>query len=252
MRIMLTKKFHSFCIMMMLGITVDGQVGIGTNTPHPSSLLELNAADKGLLLPRVALTSTSDIVTIPNPAKGLLVYAVQDSGTGDTAIQKDTLYKFDGVRWKAMTTREKFLLTDMPRIVAVGRKTTEEGCVGLTNGFFNLNQRSNPSLISARGALTAPQNGYYMFSVRLTELMPASGQDLQLGPYIRAANLVTYSYRYRGNGNQTQIASILGTVYLTQGQTTPDFQWFLGNNTCTSVNRIQGQEVIWEYLGNPL
>jgi hypothetical protein len=241
-----------FFAVLLMGITVQAQVGINTASPNPSALLDLNSSNKGLLLPRVTLLSTSDIVTIPNPAKGLMVYATQDMGTGITAIQKDTLYKFDGVRWKALTTREKLLSTDMPRIVAVGRKTTEEGCVGLTNGFFNLSQRSNPAFISARGALTAPQDGYYMFSVRLTELMPASGQDLELGPYIHAANLATYSYKYRGNGNQAQIAAILGTVYLTQGQTTSDFQWFLGNNTCTSANRIQGQEVIWEYLGNPL
>lgn len=241
-----------FYVVLLLGIVTKGQVGINTTTPHPSALLDLNSSNKGLLLPRVPLLSTTDVATIPNPASGLMVYATQDSGSGNTAIQKDTLYKFDGIRWKALTTREELLTTDMPRIVAVGRKTTEEGCVGISNGWFNLNQRSNPSLISARGALTAPQDGYYMFSVRLTELMPASGQDLELGPYIRAKDLVTYTYRYRGNGNTSQIASILGTVYLVQGQTTPDFQWFLGDNTCTSTNFIRGQEVIWEYLGNPL
>lgn len=38
------------------------QVGIDTSTPHPDALLELNVTDTkcGLLLPRVALTATTN------------------------------------------------------------------------------------------------------------------------------------------------------------------------------------------------
>ncbi|GIV28032.1 MAG: hypothetical protein KatS3mg027_1846 [Bacteroidia bacterium] len=46
-------------------------VGIGTNTPHPSSKLEITANDKGVLIPR--LTSAQRLA-IPSPANGLLVY----------------------------------------------------------------------------------------------------------------------------------------------------------------------------------
>lgn len=49
-------------------------VGIGTATPDASALLELNATNKGLLIPKVALTGLSDAVTIAAPATGLLVY----------------------------------------------------------------------------------------------------------------------------------------------------------------------------------
>lgn len=245
-------KLHFYAVMV-LGITINAQVGIGTTAPHPSALLDLNTSDKGLLLPRVALTSTTDIVTIPNPAKGLLVYATQDSGSGSNAIQKDTLYKFDGTLWKAITTREKLITNDMPKIVAVGRKTTEEGCSGITNGAFALNQRSNTSIISATGALTAPQSGYYMFSVRMNQFMaPTANQGFNESPYIQAANLATYAFLYRGSGYTNQRASIMGVVYLNQGQTTSGFRWFLGNNACGTQGRIQGQEVTWEYLGNPL
>lgn len=242
-----------FYVAMLLGITVQAQVGINTATPHPSALLDLNSLNKGLLLPRVALTSTTDITTVPNPAKGLMVYATQDSGTGITAIQRDTLYKFDGTIWKALTTREKFISNEIPRIVAVGRKTTVEGCVGITTAPFNLNQRSNTALITTTGGFTAPQPGYYMFSVKMTQLMyPAPGQVFDQSPYIHAPNLATYSYLYRGAGIGNQRASILGVIYLAQGATTQGFRWNLGNNTCPSDGRILEQEVIWEYLGNPL
>jgi hypothetical protein len=248
------KKIKHYCYVFALitGIAAQGQVGVGTATPHPSSILDLNASNKGLLLPRVALTSTSDITTVPNPAKGLLVYATQNSGTGSTAIQKDTLYKFDGTQWKPLTTREKFISNELPKIVAVGRKTTIEGCVNKTDGPFNLDERSS-SLITTTGAFTAPQAGYYMFSVRLVQLMaPSPSQPFNVSPYIQAPDLVTYSYLYRGSGVSAQPASVLGVIYLTQGHTTQGFKWFFGTNTCTAEGRIQGQEVTWKYLGNPL
>jgi hypothetical protein len=58
----------------------NGSVGIGTVNPDGSAILDMNVDQltsgnkKGLLVPRLALTSRTDITTIPNPAKGLLVY----------------------------------------------------------------------------------------------------------------------------------------------------------------------------------
>ena len=48
-------------------------VGIGTISPDPSALLEIQALDKGLLIPR------TDTLSITNPATGLLIYTVTDS-----------------------------------------------------------------------------------------------------------------------------------------------------------------------------
>lgn len=50
------------------------QVGVGTTNPHNSSALEINSANKGVLIPRIALTGTSDASTISSPATSLLVY----------------------------------------------------------------------------------------------------------------------------------------------------------------------------------
>ena len=46
-------------------------VGIGTSNPDPSALLDLNATDKGVLVPRL---STAQRIAIVNPANGLMVY----------------------------------------------------------------------------------------------------------------------------------------------------------------------------------
>src|ERR1039457_3170968 len=57
-------------------------VGIGTLTPDPSAGLDITFTNKGLLIPRVSLTSTTDVVTIASPANSLLVFNTNTSMTG--------------------------------------------------------------------------------------------------------------------------------------------------------------------------
>jgi hypothetical protein len=78
-------------------LAVTGEVGIATNAPHPSSVLEVVGTDKGLLIPNVALKSSSDTVTVPRPAVSLLIYntfASDSLGVG--------FVFFDGSGWKSI------------------------------------------------------------------------------------------------------------------------------------------------------
>lgn len=47
------------------------QVGIGTETPDPSSILDMQSTTQGLLAPRMTTTERN---TIESPAESLLVY----------------------------------------------------------------------------------------------------------------------------------------------------------------------------------
>jgi len=60
------------CILLISGYSQG--VGIGTTSPNGSSMLEITATNKGLLIPRVTLTGTTDATTIATPATSLLVY----------------------------------------------------------------------------------------------------------------------------------------------------------------------------------
>lgn len=82
------KKFTSVVFFAVLVQAGYGQnnVGIGTNTPDASAILELSNTSKGLLVPRM---TGAERVAIAAPANGLLVYDVTDncfyyfkSGTG--------------------------------------------------------------------------------------------------------------------------------------------------------------------------
>ena len=79
-------------------LKVFSQVGIGTITPDASAALEISSTNKGFLPPRIALTSTSDVSTIVNPATGLLVYNTSIAGTFPTNVLKGYYY-FNGNNW---------------------------------------------------------------------------------------------------------------------------------------------------------
>ena len=65
-------------------------VGIGTNTPHASAIVEMQSNSKGLLPPRM---SWQQIQAIPQPADGLIVY--------DNTIQ--ALRMYDGTSWTILS-----------------------------------------------------------------------------------------------------------------------------------------------------
>ncbi|NML72358.1 hypothetical protein HHL23_21595 [Chryseobacterium sp. RP-3-3] len=81
-----------------------GGVGIGTSNPDPSAILEIKASNKGLQLPIVSLTSTADILTVPNPKTGFIVYNKAVAGSGNSAVDKG-LYAYNGTAWEKMWTK---------------------------------------------------------------------------------------------------------------------------------------------------
>lgn len=67
-------------------------------TPNASAGLDVDFTNKGLLLPRVTLTSATDVVTIPAPATGLMVYNLGTGGVSPNDITPGQYY-FNGTKW---------------------------------------------------------------------------------------------------------------------------------------------------------
>ncbi|MEN9399125.1 MAG: hypothetical protein RL632_226 [Bacteroidota bacterium] len=59
------------CLVVSQTIFAQNNVGIGTNTPDPSAIVDMSASDKGMLVPRMTSAQRTAIV---NPAEALLVY----------------------------------------------------------------------------------------------------------------------------------------------------------------------------------
>jgi len=79
-----------FVIMGFMVFSLPAQVGIGTQNPDPSAMLDVRSDSSGFAMPRM---SAEDRLNISNPVPGLQVY--------------DTTYKaiwfYDGTQWRSVT-----------------------------------------------------------------------------------------------------------------------------------------------------
>ena len=93
------KKIILFAGLLLPAIFSFSQnVGIGTSTPNSSAALDVTAANKGILPPRVALSSINDAATVVSPAAGLLVYNTATAGTVPNNVVPGYYY-YTGTVW---------------------------------------------------------------------------------------------------------------------------------------------------------
>lgn len=90
------KKLTLICLSALFaGVSLFAQnVAINTTgaVANTSAMLDVDANNKGLLVPRVALTSTTDVATVPTPANSLLVYNTATASAGTTAVTPGYYY----------------------------------------------------------------------------------------------------------------------------------------------------------------
>lgn len=68
-------KYIYMGLFFLTTILAKAQVGFGTPTPDQSAEVEIQSTNKGILVPRIALTSiTQKLQTTVNNANGLLVF----------------------------------------------------------------------------------------------------------------------------------------------------------------------------------
>ncbi len=85
--------------------SVDGtknNIGIGTKTPINSAILELNSTNKGLLLPRVQLTSLRSPLPLDAFYPGMVVYCIGNAGVAPNNVTAG-LYVAGTSAWTRMT-----------------------------------------------------------------------------------------------------------------------------------------------------
>ncbi len=97
------KVIKIFAILISMIVCSDmsfAQIGVQTDNPDASSVLDIVSSDKGLLIPRVSLTSSlSSPSPVTSPATGLLVY---NSGSS----QDHGFYFWTGSMWKMLKPDE--------------------------------------------------------------------------------------------------------------------------------------------------
>lgn len=96
----LTKKVAVLATVLCISGAVEAQnVGINATgaAPDNSAMLDISANDRGVLISRVALTSTTDVATIATPAVSLLVY-----NTATVADVTPGYYYWNGTAWERL------------------------------------------------------------------------------------------------------------------------------------------------------
>lgn len=86
-------------LFLLFAVFTFAQVGIGTPNPDASAMLHVNAKNKGVLLPSIALTSDTDAVTVPSPADGLIVW-----NNGKAGLAEAGFYYWFASKWYRLST----------------------------------------------------------------------------------------------------------------------------------------------------
>lgn len=94
------KKLLISSVLFLAVISAKSQVSIGldASVPNEDAILDLQAQNKGFLLPRVKLISSDKPSPLKNHVEGMTVYNTAISGSGATYVSPG-LYYNDGTSW---------------------------------------------------------------------------------------------------------------------------------------------------------
>lgn len=88
--------------VLLFSFTAINAQNVGINSsgtaPDASAGLDVDFTDKGVLIPRVALTSTTDVATISSPTTSLMIYNTATAGTFPNNVTPG-FYFYDGNGW---------------------------------------------------------------------------------------------------------------------------------------------------------
>jgi hypothetical protein len=101
------KKIVSIIVLScltLIGSAQNGAEGVSiapvVTPPDPSAMLDVQSSNKGILIPRVNLTSATDQITVPSPVKSLMVF--NEVNAGISTSLSEGYYYWDGVKWTSV------------------------------------------------------------------------------------------------------------------------------------------------------
>jgi hypothetical protein len=182
-------------------VTNTGSVGVGITTPDNSAKLDITSSNKGALLPRIALTSSTDQTTISSPATGLLVY-----NTGTAGLTFKGYVFWSGTEWRTFNN-----------------SSTAAGTLGsITCSSVSLSPPTYTTNVPYSGSLTIPYIGGNGGTYAAQTVGPVNGLTVTLASG-------TFN---TGSGNL--IYTVSGTPSVTS-PTTTTFPLNIGGQTCNAT-----------------
>ncbi|WP_431611952.1 hypothetical protein [Chryseobacterium sp. 'Rf worker isolate 10'] len=150
------KTYIYIVCMILFSVCTKAQVGINTNTPNTSSVLDINSSNKGVLFPQydlLVLNSTS--TPVANPADGLIIY---NSGGAST-------YPKGYYVWVRNQWQRTLISGSEPQLMSLSKSPSTLITAGNTNnilGSFTLtsNKITGASLAADNSTITLPAGTY--------------------------------------------------------------------------------------------
>lgn len=185
--------------LLFSGFTfTSAQVGIGTSSPNPSAMLEINSANKGVLFPSVSLDSETDNITIPSPAEGLIVW-----NNGQAGLVETGFFYWNNAKWNMLSVEG----SQVTPVVPGGGGTTSDWNDSATNSGTNAG--ANTAL--ALGTNTYDDLIFKVNSVKMGRL--GVDNSVSLGPMANAGqngiSIGTSSSAFQGVsiGNEASVGA---------------------------------------------
>lgn len=211
------KKLFSLVLSLFCSLLLLSQgVGIGTNSPAGSALLDLSSTSRGILIPRM---TTAQRTAIVSPANGLLVYDISNSG----------FWFYNGGNWVSLTgsgsftlpyynsvsiTDTAFHVKNVAGTAIAGEGSNTTGVAGLSNSGHGVEGSS----VSGNGVYgnSFSSNGVNAYSFNGNGLLANSTNGSAVYGFSNNANATIYGTNSNGlgvgvQGNASLNHGVLGT-----------------------------------------
>ncbi len=190
-------------MILFLLVSIKSQVLISQKslvnpTLNPSAVLEVKDDVRGILFPRIPLTSSADITTIPSPVQGLLVY---NNNT-------NKLNFWDSAQWN-----KNFNVEDGLAIIKVSENNSGSSTSSFSNAtfpstmpLFNLNDPVGTEWkdlgASTSITVTKASNSNYIITEGMVQINndTSSGQEFQFAIGIFVNGQLKIASKYTGVG----------------------------------------------------
>jgi hypothetical protein len=153
----LTSLLVAFVYMAAIAQTEGVSIKTTVGPPHASAMLDVESSSKGILIPRVSISDTADMVSpISAPAEGLLVYNNINSGNAPKGF-----YYCTGTVWKKLSSSDlwqKVPSTNLNIIYNNGQVIVEKNTANMSGGTAAMVIRENTSTSSAGQVLQFTSN----------------------------------------------------------------------------------------------
>jgi uncharacterized protein (TIGR02145 family) len=145
----------------------NAQVSVNSDgsAPDNSAMLDVKSANKGLLIPRVALIGTTDATTIPSPATSLLIYNTATAGTSPYNVTPGYYY-WSGTAWVRLSVNAGGSGTTnyLPKWNSSGMLGNSLLFDNGTNVGVGTSNPLAPLQVTANSTTSPATNGLYVFN----------------------------------------------------------------------------------------